>query len=103
MDELTISLVNQIFEIERKLTANGVDTVDRNIDRIKYDLAESGVKYLDPVGERYQDTRTDCSATVVGELSNKMIITKTLKPIIVVDNGGGIELAQKATVIVEAE
>ncbi|MFT5779990.1 MAG: hypothetical protein ACI837_002951 [Crocinitomicaceae bacterium] len=103
MDNLTVSLVNQIFELEQKLNAKGVDFVNRNIDRIKHELSEAGVQYLDPTGEPYSDTRTDCTANIVGELGSKMKITRTIKPIIIWESDQGIELVQKGTVIVEAE
>jgi hypothetical protein len=103
MDNLTVSLVNQIFELEQKLNAKGVDIVNRNLDRIKHELSEAGVHYLDPTGESYTETRTDCTANIVGELGNTMKITRTIKPIIIRESAEGVELIQKGTVIVEAD
>lgn len=101
MDKLTLTLINQIFEIERKLTAKQVDVVNRNIERIKHDLEGSGVKVIDPTGEKYEDTRTDCQANIVGDLGKNMVITRTMKPIIIANGPNGMELVQRGTVIVE--
>lgn len=101
MDKLTLSLINQLFEIERKLAAKNVDVVDRNLDRIKHDLEGSGIKIIDPTGEKYEETRTDCQANIVGELGKNMVITRTMKPIIIENGPGGMQLIQRGTVIVE--
>ena len=101
MDKLTLSLINQLFEIERKLAAKQVDVVDRNLERIKHDLEGSGIKVIDPTGEKYEETRTDCQANIVGELGKNMVITRTMKPIIIANTPNGMELVQRGTVIVE--
>lgn len=101
MDKLTLALINQLFEIERKLAAKQVDVVDRNLERIKHDLDGNGIKVIDPTGEKYEDTRTDCQANIVGELGKNMVITRTMKPIIIVNGPNGMELVQRGTVIVE--
>lgn len=101
MDKLTLSLINQLFEIERKLATNQVGLVDRNFERIKHELEENGIKVIDPTGEKYEDTRTDCQASIVGELSKNMMITRTMKPIVILNGSNGMELIQRGVVIVE--
>lgn len=101
MDKLTLSLINQLFEMERKLATNQVGLVDRNFDRIKHELEENDIKVIDPTGEKYEDTRTDCQASIVGELSKNMMITRTMKPIIILNGSNGMELIQRGVVIVE--
>lgn len=101
MDKLTLNLINQLFEIERKLAAKQVDVVNRNLERIKHDLDGNGIKVIDPTGEKYEDTRTDCQASIVGDLGRNMVITRTIKPIVIVNGPNGAELAQRGTVIVE--
>lgn len=101
MDKLTLALINQLYEIERKLATKQVDIVDRNLDRIKHDLEGSGIKVIDPTGEKYDETRTDCQANIVGELGKNMVITRTMKPIIISNGPNGMELVQRGTVIVE--
>ena len=103
MDKVTLLLVNQIFEIERKLHLNGVDLVDRNLERIKHDLKEHGIRFIDPTGEPFLETRTDCQASIVGDLSGNMVITKVMKPIVLLDGSAGTQLIQQATVIVEKD
>lgn len=101
MDKLTLILINQLFEIERKLVTKQVNIVDRNLDRIKHDLEENGIKVIDPTGEKYEDTRTDCQASIVGDLGRNMVITRTMKPIVISNGPNGMELVQRGTVIVE--
>ncbi|MCJ8288659.1 MAG: hypothetical protein HRT58_01405 [Crocinitomicaceae bacterium] len=101
MDKLTLILINQLFEIERKLVTKQVNAVDRNFERVKHDLQESGIKVIDPTGEKYEDTRTDCQASIVGDLGKNMVITRTMKPIVISNGPNGMELVQRGTVIVE--
>lgn len=101
MDKITLLLINQLFDIERKLHQNGVDLVDRNLDRIKHELNEHGIRVIDPTGEPFLETRTDCQASIVGDLSENMIITKVMKPIVLSEGSSGTDLIQQATVIVE--
>ncbi len=101
MDKLTLNLINQLFEIERKLTSKKIDVADRNLERIKHDLEANNIKVIDPTGEKYEDTRTDCQANIVGELGRNMVITRTMKPIVIENGPNGMELIQRGTVIVE--
>lgn len=101
MDKLTLILINQLFEIERKLVTKQVNAVDRNLERVKHDLQENGIKVIDPTGEKYEDTRTDCQASIIGDLGKNMVITRTMKPIVISNGPNGMELVQRGTVIVE--
>lgn len=97
-----IALVNQVFEIERKLSKlNDAGTVPRNIDKIRSLLSEAGLTYHDPTGEIYNDTRTDCEAQVLSEGTGQKVITETIKPIVRLANDGFTRIVQKAIVLVE--
>lgn len=62
---------------------------------------DEGFVVKNPINEMYQESRTDCEASIVGNTSSKMKITKVLKPIIYQKNGEQMQLVQKAIVIVE--
>lgn len=97
-----IALVNQVFEIERKISKlNDSGTISRNIDKIRTLFSEAGLTYHDPIGETYNDTRTDCEAQVLTGGDGQKVITETIKPIVRLSNGGFTRIVQKAIVIVE--
>src|ERR1051326_1371091 len=96
-----INIINQVFEIEKKLTANGAANIQRNLDRIKAELNEMGYDYHDPLHEKWDETRTDCEANIVGSLKKKMIITEVIKPVVRCKEDGGKKIIQKAIVVVE--
>lgn len=99
-----INLVNQIFEIEQKNASKG-DAADlgRNMERLRHHLEELGLQYHSPLNEKYSDTRTDCVASIVGDLVEaSMYITKVIKPVVFQkDATGNRTIVQKAVVIVE--
>jgi hypothetical protein len=97
-----IQLINQIFELEVKASGKSEIDWNRNFDRIKTHLSEIGYSYHNPAAEPYTDTRTDCSASIVGELKEPMVISKVIKPIIYLRDDGNINtIVQKAIVLVE--
>jgi len=97
-----IALVNQIFEIERKISKlDNAGTLARNIDKIRSLLSEAGITYHDPTGEIYNDTRTDCEAQVLSEGIGQKVIVETIKPIVRVSIEGFTRIIQKAIVLVE--
>jgi hypothetical protein len=96
-----INIINQVFEMEKKLGANGSPSIQRNLDRIKSELSEMGYDYHNPVHEKWDETRTDCEANITGTLKNKMIITEVIKPVVHVKESGGKKIIQKAIVVVE--
>lgn len=96
-----INIINQIFEIEKKLTAAGGVNVQRNVERIKTELREMGYTWHNPLHEGWDETRTDCEAGISGSLKPKMRITEVLKPIVHYTENGGQRLVQKAVVVVE--
>lgn len=95
-----ITLVNQIFEIEKKANHNNYDKFNRNIERIKSLIEETGYTYKDPTGEKYDETRMDCSATLLEDGDN-LSIQDTIKPIIYKHLDEGLEIIQQARVIVK--
>jgi hypothetical protein len=95
-----VNIINQVFEIEKKL-GNSPSNIQRNINRIKAELSDMGYDYHNPVHEKWDETRTDCEASVTGTLKSKMLITEVIKPVVRQTEGGGIKIIQKAIVVVE--
>jgi hypothetical protein len=96
-----INIINQVFEMEKKLQAQSPPTFQRNIERIKSELSDMGYEYHNPLHEKYDDTRTDCEASVVGPLKKKMVITDVIKPIVRRSDDGVKKIVQKGIVVVE--
>jgi hypothetical protein len=92
-----LEIINQLTILENKV--NRSEETDRSFNRIKQALSEMGYSYSSPIHEEYKDTRTDIDATIVGESTKKLVITKVIKPIIVQDS----KIVQRAIVIVESK
>ncbi len=96
----TLTIINQFALLEMKLQEGNKDeSVQRIIQRIKSVWEEMGFVYNLPIGEKYNDTRTDVVANIVGEIGNEMTITQIVKPIIYCDN----VIVQQGIVMVEAK
>ncbi len=97
-----IHIINQLFEMQAKIKEGGnADQFERNFNRLLNLFEEEGYMIQDPTGEAYTESRTDCEASISGRIHSKMKITRTLKPIIYQRKDGGMQLVQKAIVIVE--
>ncbi len=89
-----LDLINQIFEIEKKLSQlQEANSIQRNINRIKTIIEEElfkhkdeansfGISYHNPLNESFDDTRTDCEANIAGSETENLEITEVIKPII---------------------
>jgi hypothetical protein len=98
-----LQIINQIFDMEKKLDKmSDGRTLERNIRRIKSQLSEMNLEYLNPIGERYNETRTDVTATISGNSSRNLVITEVIKPIIVQRVGNVQQIVQVGVVIVES-
>jgi hypothetical protein len=98
-DKTVIELLNQLFEIEKKTRQNGIDRIDRNIERLKWLFEQEGYSYKDPTGETYNETRMDCQATILSE-QEPFVIQDTIKPIIYQTTDGQTMIVQQARVII---
>lgn len=108
-----IDLLDQIFEVERKVEAiKEVNSVTRNINKMK-EIFENifssatetdvGLSYHNPIGEPYNDTRTDLEASIAGNSAENLFIMEVIKPIIRYRRGGTALLARKGVVVVESK
>ncbi len=95
MEEQLLRIINQVFEIERKSTQNA--PILRHIDRIRNTFDEMGFQIHNPSGEPYNETRTDCEASIAGAKMENLIVAEVIKPIV---RRQGI-IIQKGVVIVE--
>lgn len=112
-----LDFINQVFEIEKKASQLQEDnSIQRNINKLK-DLFENeffknnegalGLSYLNPIGEVYNDSRTDCDASISGTSIENLKIIEVIKPIIYyshIDNGKIIKsIVQKGIVVAESK
>ena len=103
-------ILNHLFEIENKLkNINEPNSIQRNLDRMK-DYFEmdvlgggQGLIYYNPLGESYDETRTDCEASISGSSHENLEIIEVLKPIIYFKYANTQTVIQKAVVIVESK
>lgn len=103
-------ILNQLFEIENKLgNINEPNSIQRNLDRMK-DYFETdaladgqGLVYYNPLGESYNETRTDCEASISGSSHENLEIIEVLKPIIYFKYANTQTIIQKAIVIVQSK
>ena len=103
MSNIPIQIINQFFEIEQKINhQNQSSLFERNFNKLKVLFEEEGYIIQNPVNESYNDSRTDCEASIVGKVTSKMKISKTLKPVIYKKSDNNILLIQKAVVFVES-
>lgn len=103
-------ILNQLFEIENKLkNINESNSIQRNIDRMKgyfeTDVLTDGkgLVYYNPLGESYDETRTDCEASISGNSHENLEIIEVLKPIIYLKYANTQTILQKAVVIVQSK
>ena len=98
--QLWIKMANLVFELEKRLPAQGGSTgVQRNIDRMKTVLEEAGLLILNPMGETYSETRTDLEANITGAGKGTLQVLDVIKPVIYTNKDGLQSLLQKGVVI----
>lgn len=99
-----IRIINQIFEIEKKANKlQETNSIGRNFRRIKQELEEMGIRYHNPTGEAYDETRTDCEASISGTSTQSLVITEVIKPIIRLEKDGFTQIIQRGIVVVEGK
>ena len=102
-----IFILNQIFEIENKLSKiSENNSINRNIDKLKnfYESElDDNISFIieNPIGQEYNETRTDVIANITGESVDNLIIVDVIKPIIRVKQNGTNRIIQKGIVIVQ--
>lgn len=102
--KVLIKMVNQLFEIQKKTIGKSeLAGISRNLERISEYMGELGFSLHNPISESYNETRTDCEANIAGNISNKMIISEVIKPIIYfTDESNRKCIVQRGVVIVQS-
>jgi hypothetical protein len=112
-----VDLINQVFEIEKKASSlTEPNSIHRNVRRMKEWFEREFVAnnqgqsvifsftYHSPLGERYDETRTDCDASIAGTGTDNLIITEVIKPIVWYAIGNEPKrIAQQAIVVAESQ
>jgi hypothetical protein len=99
-----LTIANQVFDLEKKIAKLSVPhSMGRNVDRIRAAFSEMGLEIEDPIGQPYNETRTDCEASIAGTSTDNLFITDVIKPIVRLRQGGGSFIVQKGVVIVEGK
>ena len=112
-DKNYLNLLDQVFEIERKLEViKETNSINRNISKIK-DIFENiyatpsqpncGLFYHNPMGDDYDETKTDLEASIAGKSTENLAITEVIKPIIRCRINEQTVLARKGVVVVESK
>jgi len=107
-------LLDQIFEIERKLeNIDESNSISRNLNKMKdifetnllssSTISDIGFTYHNPIGEVYNETRLDLEASIAGNSTENLVIKEVIKPIIRYKNGGSTLIARKGVVVVESK
>lgn len=101
-----MTLLNQLFEIEKKLTASELSDPSnclRNVAKIKDAMEEQRLFYEDPTGQSFNETRTDLEATISGTGTDNLKVVEVYKPIIREGTRDLSRVSQKGIVIVESQ
>jgi hypothetical protein len=101
-----LTLLNQLFEIEKKLSAtenSDPSNCLRNITKIKDAMEAEGLFYENPIGQPFNETRTDLEATISGTVIDNLRVVQVFKPIIREGKRDFSRVSQKGIVIVESQ
>lgn len=117
IEQKFLDLLNQVFEIEKKVINLKEDnSIIRNINKLKIlfeeqyfttDEKSQGLIYHNPINEHYNETRTDCEASISGMSPDNLVIVDVIKPIIYysyIENGTTYKtIVQKGIVVAETK
>lgn len=99
--KFVLQTLNHLYEVERKLALHGdAAGVQRNIERIKDAFADEKLFYEDPMGQAFNETRTDLEASIAGEGTENLQVTEVIKPIIRYGDPSYSRVIQKGIVVV---
>ncbi|RON13055.1 hypothetical protein [Pseudomonas frederiksbergensis] len=102
----TLSLLNNLYEIERKLALHGdPGNAGRNVEKMKDAFMSEGIFYEDPMGQPFRETRTDLEAAISGSGTENLVVADVIKPIIRVQWGHAesSRVVQKGIVVVQSK
>ncbi len=95
--------LNHLYEIERKLKLHGDPaSIQRNVERIKASFEDEKLFYEDPMGQSFNETRSDLEATISGESTENLLVVEVIKPIIRAGDKSFSRVVQKGIVVVKS-
>ena len=102
-----LTAMNQLYEIEQKLKKHSdPGNLQRNVSKMKDAFEEFGLAYENPMGQSFNETRTDLEATISGSGTENLVVVEVIKPIIraiFTDSAGKFyQVVQKGIVVVES-
>ena len=103
-----IEILGQVFKNKKKLESiNEPNSLGRNVNRLKecfeYLMSDGGLIYQNPLGEKFNETRTDLEASIAGSSAENLVVTEVIKPIIRLRTTTGVTtIVRKGVVVVES-
>jgi hypothetical protein len=98
-----LSILNHLFLLERKIEKlESATSLQRHTERIVEEFAELGFITENPIGQPYNETRTDCEASIAGESPDNLVIVEVAKPLVRHRDRESTRIIQRAVVIVES-
>ncbi len=97
-----VTILNQLYFLEHQISKFAeANPAMRNINRIKQQFADWGYSIEELLGQKYDETRTDCEANIAGATTENLIIIDVIKPLIRYRDSNGSIIVQRGVVIVE--
>jgi hypothetical protein len=110
-----LDILNQVFEIEKKVARlEEENSISRNLRKLRAQfeggfpvampsgVAQVRLVYHDPTGEPYDETRTDCEASIAGNSGEDLQIVEVIKPIIRLQHNDINVIVQRAVVVAQS-
>ena len=97
-------VLNTLCDIERKLALSGDPlNVRRNVERIKEAFEDQQIFYEDPMGQDFNETRSDLEASITGAGTESLKVVEVIKPIVRYGKKDLSRVVQKGIVVVESK
>lgn len=98
-----LQVLNNLCDIERKLAASGDPlNAHRNVERIKEAFEAQQIFYEDPMGQDFNETRTDLEASISGVGADNLKVVEVIKPIVRCGTKNLSRVVQKGIVVVQS-
>ena len=99
-----LQVLNNLCDIERKLALSGDPlNVRRNVERIKEAFEDQQIFYEDPMGQDFNETRSDLEASITGTGTESLKVVEVIKPIVRYGKKDLSRVVQKGIVVVESK
>jgi hypothetical protein len=102
-----LTAVNRLYELEYELKKHsGLESLQRKVSKMKDAFEDCGLVFEDPMGQSWNQTRTDLDASIAGAGTENLAVVEVIKPIIrFIQWDGGREVSkvvQPGIVVVES-